>query len=276
MNMTHVLSDRAALRLLPVLLAAPLLLIPVACGGPSSTATQTPANAGAQLQTISFGRLVDIYAYQRIDPARGDRRDRLNRRAVLVEQNVVVRAGITSDSLYDPAGDESPTANFEFQPFSVATGHDELVILWDNRGDEKARFDQALTLAQLGLTEVPASVRTQNTSQRPIPVIPRDAAIVLSFGSPIGLPQSFFDVNVAAVQLLEYAGDPHVVAPQDAFRAVPFRLIAKGKQIILDPTILGGEAQGGFLAPGLPTSVDNTTANIRVAIPSRGSVSSQF
>lgn len=269
-------SGRAATLLLPVLLAAPMLLT-VACGGPSSTQGQGGIDAGrAELQTISLGRLVDVYAYQRIDTTRGDRRDQLNRRSVLVAKDVVVRSNLGSDSLFDPAGEESPTANYQFLPFDVTTGHDELLILWDNRNDEAANFQDALDRARSGLTEIPSSVRGQDTSSRPIPVVPRDAALVLQFSSDLRLDASFFDINPSAVQLLEFAGDPRVVQPADAFRSVPFRIVVNGSQLILDPTILGGEARGDFLSSGLPESGDNATANIRIAIPSRGGASSAF
>lgn len=260
-----------------LVLALPLLLAVVACDGSSSGASQGGADDGRpQLLQVSYGRLVDIYAFQRIDDNRADRRDQLNRRRVLVQENVVVRASIESQQLYDPAGEVVPTANYQFLPFDVNTGHEELLILWDNRGDEQSSFDAALLAAQSGLSVLPASYRDQNTLQQPIPVVPRDAAYVLTFSSPVGQSSEFFEINPSAVQLLEFAGDPRVVSPTDAFRSIPFRTIVNGNQIILDPTILGGEAQGGFLSSGLPTSLDSTTANIRIAIPSRGEVSPAF
>ena len=76
--------------------------------------------------------------------------------------------------------------------------------------------------------------------------------------------------------LFRSKGDPSVVDPVDAFRAVPFRVISRGNTIILDPTVLGGENVAGFSSPGMPTSVDNVTANIRIAIPTRGSASPAF
>ena len=260
------------------LLAAPLfLLLPVACDGSSNTVGGNAIDSSRpELLDVTYGRLVDVYAYQRIDDARGDRRDQLNRRRVLVQTNVVVRSNIESQSLYDPAGEVVVSANYQFLSFDVTTGHEELLILWDNRGAEAERFDTALIAAQAGLSVLPPSFRNQNTAQQPIPVVPRDAAFVLRFSSSLGLASSFFDVNPSSVQLLEFAGDPQLVSPAEAFRSVPYRLITRGNTIILDPTILGGEARGGFLASGLPTSLDSRTANIRIALPSRGSVSSAF
>ncbi|MEQ1633122.1 MAG: hypothetical protein ABL997_12165, partial [Planctomycetota bacterium] len=267
MNMKHAL-----------LLVAPLfLLLPVACDGSSSTVGGNAIDSSRpELQDVTYGRLVDIYAYQRIDDGRGDRRDQLNRRRVLVQTDVVVRSFIESQSLYDPAGEVVPSANYQFLTFDVKTGHEELLILWDNRGEEADRFDAALTAAQSGLSVLPASFRGQNTNQQPIPVVPRDAAFVLRFSSTLGLASDFFEVNPSSVQLLEFAGDPQIVSPAEAFRSIPYRVITRDNVIILDPTILGGEARGGFLASGLPTSLDSRTANIRIALPSRGSVSSAF
>lgn len=263
---------------LPFLLAAPILLLAVvACDGSSKQTGNNSVDAGRpELQQISYGRLVDIYAYQRINQTQGDRRAQTNRRRVLVQTDVVVRSNIETQSLYDAAGEVVPTANYQFLPFDVSTGHEELLILWDNTGEESANFQSALTAAQTGLAVLPASFRGQNTQQQPIPVVPRDAALVLSFSSPLALPSDFFTVNPSAVQLLEFSGDPALVGPADAFRSVSCRYIARDDKIIIDPTILGGEAQGGFLASGMPSSLDRQTANIRIAVPSRGSVASAF
>ena len=261
-----------------LLLAAPLLLLALAaCDGSTGTVGQNTLGTGQPaLQTVTYGRLVDIYAYQRVDEARGDRRDQLNRRRVLIQTDVVVRSNIETQSLYDPAGEVVQSANYQFMPFDVNTGHEELLILWDNRGEEQARFEAALTGAQLNLAVLPPSYRGQNTSQQPIPVVPRDAAIVLNFSAKLNLTAEFFEVNPSAVQLLEFAGDPNVISPTDAFRSIPYRVVTRGSQLILDPTIEGGEARGGFTASGMPASLDRTTANIRIALPSRGSVSSAF
>ncbi len=261
-----------------ILLAASLTLLALsACDGPTQSVGDNRVDqAQPTLQQVAFGRLVDIYAYQRVDPTRGDRRDQLNRRRVLVQSDVVVRANVESQSLYDPAGEVVPTANYQFLPFDVTTGHEELLILWDNRGDESSSFDAALASATSGLGFLPPSYRGQNTQIQPIPVVPRDASIVLVFSASLILPADFFGVNPSAVQLLEFAGDPNVITPADAFRAVPYRVIVRDNMMILDPTIQGGEASGGFTASGLPASLDRTTANIRIAIPSRGTVSSAF
>lgn len=249
-----------------------------ACDGSSKVGQATSDSGRPELLSIELGRLVDVYAYQRVDASRGDRRLRANRRLELVAKNVVVNAGIESQSLFDAAGEVVASANYEFLPFDKSVGHEELVILWDNTpgGPEAASFDSALAAAQAGLGQVPPSFRGQNTLTRPIPIVPRNAAIRLRFSSKIDVGADFFGVNPSAIQLLEFKGDPDVVAPVDAFRILPYRVVVNGDSIILDTTILGGEAVVSATTPGLPLSSDNVTANIRVAIPSRGQVIPTF
>jgi hypothetical protein len=232
----------------------------------------------ATLVSVEIGRLVDIYAYRRVPGGSTDRRRRADRSIELVQRNVVVSPGIETQSLFDAAGGEIASANYEFLPFDKAVGHEELVILWDDTpgSGEEQRFQTALLNAQSGLGVVPASYRGQNTFTRPIPIVPRNAAIRLKFSKPLGIDADFFAVNPGAIQLLEFKGNPSVVAPVDAFRVLPYRPIVSGDTIVLDTTILGGEAAGGGTVSGLPLSADNVTANIRIAIPSRGGVVPTF
>lgn len=259
------------------LLPAALLLALGGCGGSSTTAGLGTSSTKPALLSIDMGRLVDVYAFQRIDESVGDRRLRMNRKLVLVAQNVLVNPNIGTDQLFDAAGEELSTANFEYRPFDKRIGHPELVVLWDNRdGAEKARFDEAFSACQAGLQVLAPSYRGQNTQTRPIPVVPRDAAFRLNFSGEIRADQEFFNINPSAIQLLEFKGDPAVVQPVDAFRILPYRVIPQGTHIVLDTTILGGEGQSGYTSSGLPVSTDNVTANIRIAIPARGQVVSSF
>lgn len=259
------------------LLAAPLAVLAFAltgCDGSSKVAS-ADGSGRAQLLRVDIGRLVDIYAFQRIDPAISDRRLRANRQLVLVAQNVVVNPNLESQALFDAGGEEVPSATYEFRPFDRSVGHEELVILWDNRpGPEAARFQDALDAAQQGLAPLAASFRGQNTMLRPIPIVPRNAALRLQFSGAIGLDEEFFRLNPSVIQLLEFKGDPAVVRPADAFRLLPARIIPQGNRIVLDTTILGGETRGGLASTGLPESSDSVTANIRLAIPTRGSAGS--
>ena len=146
------------------------LVLLAACGGGGGDATN--ANGGTtkpSLVRVEFGRLVDIYAYQRIDVSRADRRDRFNRKPVLIERDVVINSSIETQTLIDAGGDEVVDANYEFMPFDKSVGHSELVILWDDRDAvERDKFTSAQANAKAGLAELAPSYRGQNTSTRPI------------------------------------------------------------------------------------------------------------
>ncbi|HEB52939.1 MAG TPA: hypothetical protein ENI87_06765 [bacterium] len=251
-----------------------------ACDGRTKVGQLGQDGQNPRLVSVEIGRLVDIYSYQRIDPSQGDRRLRENRRIELVAKNVVVNAQITTQSLFDAAGNAVATADYEFLPFDKAVGHEQLLILWDDRDStdnpEKASFDAALQAAQSGLSQLPAAYRNQNTQTRPIPIVARNAAIKLNFSGPINVDESFFTANPAAVQLLEFKGDPDIVGAANAFRILPYRVVTGERSVVLDTTILAGEADGGITSPGMPLSSDNVTANIRIAIPTRGSVLRSF
>ena len=239
----------------------------VSCGGGGSGGGGG-SSPDSRLMRIEFGRLVDIYAYQRVDENKSDRRDTRNRVPVLIDPNVVIGSTIETDALFDAIGGERVDANFRFLPFDVDVGHDRLLILWDNREDgEGERFTSALTRARNSLVEIPASYRDQDTSSRPIPVVPRNAAILLTFSQslPVGAP--FFSANPSAIQLLEFRADPKTSPAQDSFRPLAFRVLPKGNSVIVDTTVIGGEAEAGRTSAGLPTSADNRTANIRLALP---------
>lgn len=260
-----------------------LLAVMAACKG--GEAGVDAANGRPELVSVEVGRVVDVYAYRRSasSPTLGnaDRRVRLQREIVLIAKDVIVGANVTTEPLFDAAGNEVPGADYEFLPFDKAVGHEELLILWDDRqtgltnGEDK-KFAAALAAAQTGLSTIPPSYRGQNTLTRPIPVVPRNAALRLRFSGPIQADAAFFADNPSAIQLLEFKGDPAVIDPANAFRLLPYRAIPSGDSIILDTTILGGEAGESGASPGLPLSSDNVTANIRIAIPSRAGVSPLF
>lgn len=249
-----------------------------ACDGSTKIGQAGQAGGRAQLVSVEVGRLVDVYSYREsANSTNPDRRLRANRELFLYASNVVINANIETQSLFNAGGDLVESADYDFLPFDKEVGREQLLILWDDSKDsEQQRFKDALDNAQAGLTQLPASYRNQNTQSRPIPIVPRNAAIRLNFSSPLAVNADFFVANPSAIQLLEFQGDPAVVDPVNAFRILPYRVVPQGSSIILDTTILAGEAAGGITSPGLPLSSDNTTANIRIAIPTRGSVVSTF
>ena len=258
-------------------LCAGLLLLPSCGGGGGNKSPATTVGGTATLTKLEFGRLVDIYSYRRVDPKVTDRRSTLNRMPVLVARDVVVSSSVETQALFDSVGEERTDADYRFLPFDVQVGHEELVVLWDDQvAGESTRFTTALQKATAFLSEVPASYRDQNTTTKPIPVVPRNAALQLTFDRSLGLDDAFFAANPSAVQLLEFKGDPKVVQATAAFRPVARRLISKGNKVVIDTTILGGEAGNVQTSAGLPISSDNTTANIRLALPVGGALSKQF
>lgn len=241
------------------------------CDGSSSqTASGRLVGTGAVLESVRYGRLVDIYAYRRVDPTRADRRDTFNRNPVLVATDVVVNPELSSDQLFDAIGEENASANFRFMPFDVRVGHEELVILWDDQlPAEAGRFADALDRAQSGLLSVPGANRGQNTALFPTPVVPRNAALVLTFDEEFDISSSFFELNPSALQVLEFRADPTVVAPPLALLPLPRRVIPRGNQLIVDTSLIGAETTRAT-TNGLPASEDNVLANIRLALPKGG------
>lgn len=234
-------------------------------GGPSST-------GGAILKSIEYGRLVDIYSYQRINPTRDDRRDTLNRVPVLIQEDVLIRPDVESQPLFDTFGNARLDADFRFLPFDVEVGHPRLLVLWDSTiPPEKARFESAVDSATRSLPFVPGSFRGQNTTKRPIPVVPRNAAIRLNFDRDLGVDTAFFHANPSAIQLLEFITP--VGGSTETFRPVTSRLLPGGDHLILDTSLIGGESQNGRNTDGMPASLDNRTANIRLALPTVGVLS---
>lgn len=257
-----------------VLTAALLTTLLSSCdSGGNKGQTTTDFASGASLQSVEYGRLVDIYAYRRIEATNADRRASSNRKPVLVAENVVVRPDIETESLFNSTGDERITANFRFMPFDVEVGHEELLILWDDTiPPERERFQTAMKSATTGLPLVSPAFREQNTSQQPMPVVPRNAAICLTFSRDIGKDGAFFRANPSAIQVLEFI-NPRDTRGRVAFRPVPVRVLPVGNRVILDTSVIGGEASGGLNTPGLPASENNVSANIRIALPTTGVLS---
>ena len=237
--------------------------------GPKSSAS----GGGATLVGVQFGRLVDIYAYRRVDVNDPDRRSTLNRMPTLIAENVVVDPTIATQPLFDAIGQENTAADYRYAPFDVGVGHEELIILWDDRvAGERQRFEAALAAAEQGLSDLPASYRGQSI---PIPVVPRNAALKLTFDSNLNLSESFFVANPAAVQLLEFRATPGVSSSVTTFRPVPVRVLPSGNVLVVDPSLIGAESTVAT-TNGMPASSNNTSANIRLAIPTNGQVSSRF
>lgn len=271
-------KQRRIPRQITAAILAALAMAVTGCNGGGKPVKQKGGGAsGLRLLKVEYGRLVDIYAYRRVDPKIPDRREVTNRKPVLIERDVVVSPSIETEPLFDSVGEERVAANFRFLPFDVAVGHEELLILWDDTvAGERERFRAALEKARGGLAELPAAYRDQNVVKRPIPVVPRNAALRLTFSGPLPVSTAFFEANPAALQLLEFEADPKTTSPDRAFRPLPKRVIVRGDTLIVDTTLIGRESRNGQTSVGLPPSPDNVSANIRLAIPTTGILARQL
>ncbi|MFO1051389.1 MAG: hypothetical protein U1F36_04185 [Planctomycetota bacterium] len=258
-------------------LSCALVLAAAGCGGGGGGGggggQQT---SGARLERITYGRLVDVYAYRRVGAAGADRRDELHREPVLIAKNVVVSPIIETDPLIDAVGEVRPGANFRFLPFDVSVGHEELMILWDDV-QERAQFDAALSIARSGVVELSPAYRDQNVLTNPIPVVPRNAALELKFDRSLGLTTEFFQNNPSAIQLLRFRDDPNVVPAPVAFEPATVRVLTDGgDSVVIDTTLIGGETSLSRTTNGLQQSLDQLTANYRIAIPTQGIAATLF
>jgi hypothetical protein len=271
--MTERFTVHGGMRCVAVALASILL---AGCDGSSSSGqTGGQPTSGARLIRTEYGRLVDIYAYRRIDPAESDRRKSANREPVLIARNIVVDPEIETEELFDSVGEVRPNANYRYLPFDVSVGHEELLILWDDR-TEATQFDSALNSATGRLVEVSPAYRDQNVVLRPMPIVPRNAAIKLTFDGRLGVDSSFYAVNPGAIQVLRFRDDPNVVPATRAFEPAQGRIVADGSEVVvIDTSIIGGESSGRSSA-GLRPSEDRFSANYRIAIPTEGVASRQL
>ncbi|MEO6596735.1 MAG: hypothetical protein ABIP94_18465, partial [Planctomycetota bacterium] len=144
-----------------------------------------------------------------------------------------------------------------------------------------ADFQRAFDALDDQLRVVEPMVFGQGGPGLPYGVVPRNAAIRLTFSAPLGVTDDFFvsrDAaghvtglrNTEAVQLLRIAGDP---TKPDAFVPLPMRVLVQDRSLVLDPVLLGTEGlqyQTANNAAGLPPSPDQLGANIRIAMALEG------
>ncbi|MCU0864770.1 MAG: hypothetical protein MUC36_13340 [Planctomycetes bacterium] len=248
------------------------MLVAAACsGGGAGTGQPAPGSTTQpELLRVQYGRLVDVYGI-RVTP-QGAIQD-------LFQRDVVIGANIedqrpTNSTLRD---DE---VTYDFQGTDPDTLQPRLFIPRDMAGgDFKLAFDQL----DDELREVTPMLFGQGGAGTPFSVVPRNAALKLTFSAPLGVDDSFFVArdaqgrvtglrNTEAVQLLSIEGDP---ALPNAFVPLPVRVIAQAQSpvLVLDAVLLGTEGlqyQAQNIASGMPASADQFGANIRVALAVEG------
>lgn len=252
--------------------AAALLLAALsACGGGGggSGAPVTPGTTQQpQLLRVEYGRLVDVYGLQITNegaiPA-------LYRRDVVIGGNIEDQRPSNSTLRDDEV-------TYDFQSADPDTLQPRLFIPRDMSG---AEFKLAFEALDDQLREVTPMLYGTNGPGTPFSVVPRNAALKLTFSASLGVDDAFFVErnvqgqvtglrNTEAVQLLRIEADP---AQANAFVPMPVRVLAEDRTLVLDPVLLGTEGlqyQTNNNAAGLPASPDQLGANIRIALALEG------
>lgn len=249
-------------------LGAALLL--TACnGGGGGIGNATPGTTvHPELQAVEYGRLVDVYGLQ-VTPEGSS--IALYKRDVLVGPDIQDERGTNDNKrddeiLYDFTGSDPDT----LQP--------KLLIPRDMTGEEFARAFDALDDSARRVSSMRYGT---NGPATPFSVVPRNAALRLSFTAGLGIDENFFierDAsgqiiglrNTEAVQLLRITANPDETG---GVVPLPVRVVVDGNKLLLDPVLLGTEGQQYQTrnnASGLPESPDQVGANIRIALALEG------
>lgn len=237
------------------------------CSGSHNNVDSGGRSGDNQLVTIEYGKLVDVYGLREIS---GTKTIALYQEDALVSPEIPDERDANSqrpddEILYDFINSDPDT----LQPRLLIT-----------RQIGSAEFRDAFDALDNSLRNVAASKVATGPGPGNYPVVPRNAAIRLTFSEPLNLPHDFFydldpegriigTKNTEAVQLLQIVGDPNDRLHNGDFRQLAARLVVRGNTLILDPVLLGGE---GLLlgvpnsATGLPEAPDQQRANIRIAI----------
>ncbi|MFT7535515.1 MAG: hypothetical protein ACI85K_001468 [Hyphomicrobiaceae bacterium] len=239
-------------------------------GGGGGTANSTPGGTvQPELSLVEYGRLVDVYGLQ-VTPGG-------TAIPVLFKADVVIGGNIQ---------DQRPTESnlsdaeilYDFLAADPDTLQPRLFIPRDVTGDD---FNAALEALDDELRTVSPMLFGEGNVGIPFSVVPRNAAVRLTFSASLGIDDTFFVErsangqvmslrNTEAVQLLRIVDDP---TQPNGFVPLPVRVIVGDNQLTLDPVLLGTEGlqyQTSNNAAGLPASPDQLGANIRIAIALEG------
>ncbi|MEM7198841.1 MAG: hypothetical protein AAF628_01145 [Planctomycetota bacterium] len=227
------------------------------------TAPPPPVTGDLHLQAVHFGKLVDVY---------GLRTTSAGAAVELYRADVLVGPDIE-----DERANGSTRPDEEVLYDFVGTDPDDLTPrLVITREIDSAEFRAAFAAIDDEVTLVtPASV--ERATGAPFTVVARNAALRLTFDRDVGVTEDFFVErgpegqvlglkNTEAVQLLRIQGDPS--AP-GAFAPIAARVLPRGREILLDPVLLGAEGPR-YVTPnnaaGLPEAPNQAGANIRLAL----------
>ncbi|HEX6811880.1 MAG TPA: hypothetical protein VF384_09690 [Planctomycetota bacterium] len=233
----------------------------------------------AELLRVEYAQLADVYCLRNgvqvlYDPDGAETRTppgRAKGRDVVVGSNIRDQRSTTST-----LGDAEITYDF------IGSDPDTLQPkLFIPREETSAEFRIAFEALDDQLREIAPMTFGQGRPGLPYGVVPRNAAVRLTFSAALGVDDGFFVErnetgavsglrNTEAVQLLKIVGDPN---QPNAFVPLPVRVIVQGPTIVLDPVLLGTEGlqyQTSNNAAGMPASPDQLGANIRVAVALEG------
>ncbi len=248
-----------------------LALATGACSKGGAPATGVQAGSLA-LVSVESGALVDVYGLRRTSI--GSVTSSLYQRDVLIGADIVdersSRTGLRRDN----------EITYDFLSSNPDNLQPRLLI---TRTIGSAEFAAAFAALDDNVRRVTPGQFGQDTGVTPFSVVPRNAALRVTFSRDLGLDASFFYVtadativgvkNTEAVQLLRIVGDPNDGELRGDFQVLPARLIPRGNAIIVDPVLLGSEGvqlQVRNQAAGLPEAADQVGANLRLAIAIEG------
>ncbi len=244
----------------PCLLGALLLLAACDGGAPSKIGGLGSSDSRkVELLQVHWGRLADVYGLRMVGNLQVPE---------LVQADALLGMDIQDQRQAndDKAGSENL---YDFFGSNPDTLQPRLLI---TRDLESAEFAAAFAALDDQLCLVDGGNRT-------CPLVPRNAALRLSFSADLQVGDDFFvqrDAqgqvtgvkNTQAVQLLEFANDA-----TGSFRPIASRVVVRGNEMLLDPVFIGSEGlQYGSKnsAAGLPESINQLTANIRLALALEG------
>ncbi len=262
-----------------LLLLAGILAIPGCSGGGGSGGSPGAVSQGnASLQTVEYGRLVEVRGFVRTEsggPEAGTVKVERYLADVMVGPDIVDQRGNQQQVPDDEITYDFLNSNPEnLQPILLITreiGSEEFKAAFDALDDNLRQVNGAIFGQDPNLNQA-------------FSVVPRNAGIRLTFSSALGVDSSFFYStdpdgritgvkNTEAVQLLEIAGDPTDARDEGDFKVIPTRVVARNNHLIVDPVLLGTEGiqlQAKNNAAGMPESPDQEGANIRIAVALEG------
>ena len=256
----------AASLLLPGLLAAAFIF--GACGsGGGGGSSLVPGSGGSnpRLATVEYGLLADIYGLD------SEGFTELYREDVMVGPDIQdERTALASVPNNQITYDFLSADPDNLQPRLLITrelGSSEFAAAFD-------ALDDKLRVVSPGFF---GSGQAQS-------LVPRNAALRLTFTHDLGITEEFFVErsttgqvtglkNTQAIQLLEITGNPNNPNTIGSFVQISTRLLPRGNQVIVDPVLLGSEGlqyQTRNNASGMPESPNQIGANMRLALALEG------